>query len=309
MAARGEGLQQEAFMAKRRVLKANRTAVSFSAKHAPALVIDPGETIIVETNDSAYQRLWRGENPDTIEDEAYNPVTGPIFVRGAEPGDALEIDILGIEITRAWALCTPGFGPLGDGADRLQISSLPLEGGFIRLSERLSVPLEPMVGCIGLAPARGESSTFLPAYPWGGNMDLRELSPGATLALPVQVSGGLLSLGDVHAAMGQAEPVWISIEAAGRVTLCVRLRKALPLLGPRIRIREATIEVVIGSEDDSLEDLQEIAVRRAYDHLQQEYGLSPLEAYTYCCARVGLRLGGPACPIVLALIPDPWPRA
>ena len=76
-----------------------------------------------------------------------------------------------------------------------------------------------MIGCIGTAPAQGSASTFMPAYPFGGNMDLREMEPGTTLYLPVNVPGGLLSMGDLHAAMGTAEPTWVSLEAAGHATL------------------------------------------------------------------------------------------
>jgi amidase len=75
-----------------------------------------------------------------------------------------------------------------------------------------------MIGCIGTAPSEA-GSTFMPAYPFGGNMDLREMEPGTTVYLPVNVAGGLLSMGDLHAAMGSAEPTWVSLEAAGQATL------------------------------------------------------------------------------------------
>ena len=103
----------------------------------------------------------------------------------------------------------------------------PLRDGRAHLG-RLSVPVRPMIGCIGVAPAEGVGSTFMPAYPFGGNMDLRELEPGTTIFLPVQVAGGLLSMGDLHAAMGTQEPTWVSLEAAGSATLRIGLAKAMP---------------------------------------------------------------------------------
>ena len=95
----------------------------------------------------------------------------------------------------------------------------PLRDGRAYITDSLSVPMRTMIGCIGVAPAEGKGSTFMPAYPFGGNMDLREMEAGTTLYLPVQVPGGLLSMGDLHAAMGTAEPTWVSLEAAGNATL------------------------------------------------------------------------------------------
>ena len=92
-----------------------------------------------------------------------------------------------------------------------------------------------MIGCIGTAPAEGSGSTFEPAYPFGGNMDLREMEPGTTVYLPVNVPGGLLSMGDLHAAMGTAEPTSVSLEAAGQATLRVGLEPAMSLRFPRLR--------------------------------------------------------------------------
>lgn len=85
--------------------------------------------------------------------------------------------------------------------------------------------IEPMIGCIGLAPASGSSSTVMPAYPWGSNMDLRELGPGGIVYLPVQVPGALLSIGDLHAAMGTGEPTAVSLEAAGKATVRITVEK------------------------------------------------------------------------------------
>jgi amidase len=290
-------------------LGADRVATAFSASFEPALCVEPGDVVTLETTDSAYRRLHEGVDPDDIEDEAYNAVTGPVFVRGAQPGDALEIHVLSIGVLRAWALWTPGFGPLGEYTNALHIRPLAIVQGGISLSDRLRVPLEPMIGCIGLAPAKGTSSTFMPAYPWGGNMDLRELSAGARLLLPVQVRGALLGVGDVHAAMGAGEPTWLSVETAARVTVRLGIHPGLCLQGPRLLLTRETIEVVVvDQEEQDHEDAQELAVRRAYAYLRGEWGLDSFEAYAYCCARVGVRFGGPASPIVLAVIPHPWER-
>lgn len=286
------------------LLTRDRNTTSFSAAHPPALEVDPGALVTFETGDEAYRRLADGEAVDDIGLENFNRVTGPVRIRGAAPGDALRVDVLEVEIERAWSVWLPGFGGLGGRTDAPRVMPTPPEGGHLRISEGLRVPLEPMIGCIGVAPASGEASTFRPAHPTGGNMDLRELSPGATVWLPVEVEGALLSVGDLHAAMGRAEPTWVSLEAAGRATVRVDVEAGVGrgLPAPRLRREDVTLCLGLG---DSLEEAHDRALGQAYDLLVEEHGLEPFEAYAYASARVGMRLGGPASPMVLAEVPDP----
>lgn len=284
------------------LLSTDHRTATFSAAHAPALEVDPGATVTFQTGDVAYERLARGEPVEAIGLEHFNLVTGPVYVRGARPGDALQIEVRAVEIERAWSVWLPGFGGLGHETAEVQVRQVPLEGDRLRLSERVQVPLAPMIGCIGVAPAEGEASTFMPAYPFGGNMDLRELSPGTTLFLPVQMEGGLLSVGDLHAAMGTAEPTWVSLEAAGRATLRIDLARDLPLTTPRLRRGTSTFCIGLG---ETLQAAHQQALNQAYALLMETHGLAPFEAYAYASARVGMRLGGPASPLVLAEVPDP----
>jgi amidase len=276
-------------------------AFAFDAGLPPVLEIDPGAMVTFETGDAAYERLSHGESVDAIGLENFNAVTGPVSVRGAEPGDALRVDVLDIAITRAWSVWLPGFGGLGARTGELRVRQIPLQNGTARLSGRIAVPVEPMIGCIGVAPAQGKGSTFMPAYCWGGNMDLRELSPGATIYLPVQVPGALLSLGDLHAAMGTAEPTWVSLEAAGRARVRIGVEKGVTLDFPRLRVGSDTICIGMG---DTVDKARQAALDQAYELLTGIHGLDPFEAYAYASARVGLRFGGPASPIVLAVVPD-----
>ncbi len=286
-------------MADSYVLSLDQRNPAFDPNIPPALEIDPGAVVTFETGDDAYVRLAAGEPVEEIGLENFNLVTGPVSVHGAEPGDALRLEVLSVTVRRAWSVWLPGFGGLGGRTDELQAREIPLENGTARIGE-ITVPVEPMIGCIGVAPAEGVGSTLMPAYPWGGNMDLRELTPGATLFLPVQVPGALLSLGDLHAAMGAAEPTWVSLEAAGQTTLRIGLEKGMGLALPRLRVEEATICVGMG---ETLEAAHQSAIDQAYDFLV-ESGLEPFDAYTFASARVGMRFGGPASPIVLAVVPD-----
>jgi amidase len=158
-----------------------------------------------------------------------------------------------------------------------------------------------MIGCVATAPAEGTGSTFMPAYPFGGNMDLREMEVGTTLYLPVQVEGGLLSVGDLHAAMGTQEPTWVSLEAAGSATLRVGLVKHMKLNYPRLYLNGATYFVGMA---ESFEQAHHIALDQAFEFLVNERGMDAFEAYAYISATTDMRLGGPATNIVIAVVPD-----
>lgn len=279
----------------------HRTA-SFHRNHPPALEVEPGDVVTFETGDVAYERLHGGEAVDDIGLENFNLVTGPVAVRGAEPGDALVVEVLGVEIERAWSVWLPDFGGLGKRTDAVRTRQIVIDGEQLRISDELSVPLEPMIGCVGVAPAEGEGSTFMPAYRFGGNMDLREMSPGATLRLPVEVDGALVSVGDLHAAMGRAEPTWVALEAAGRARLRISVEKGAAPPTPRLRLGDLTLCMGIGG---SFEDAQQQALDQAFELLTQEYGMSDFDAYAYVSARVGIRPGGPSGPIALAEVPEP----
>ncbi|MCA0453772.1 MAG: acetamidase/formamidase family protein [Chloroflexi bacterium] len=279
----------------------DQKAFAFDASIPPVLEIDSGDTVTFETGDAAYERLSKGETVEAIGLENFNAVTGPVRVRGAEAGDALKIEINDIQVTRAWSVWLPDFGGLGKHTKEVGVKPILLKNERAYISNRLSVDIKPMIGCIGVAPAEGKGSTFMPAYPYGGNMDLREMSAGATLYLPVQVDGALLAMGDLHAAMGVAEPTWVSLEAAGSATLTISVEKNMKLKFPRLRIGSSTYCVGMG---DTLEKAHQAALDEAYSLLINERGLEPFDAYAFASAVVDMRLGGPATAIVLAVVPD-----
>ena len=291
-------------------ISSHHRSTRFDPAIPPALEIAPGTTVRIATDDSAYERLAAGESIESIGIENLNAVTGPIAIRDAQPGDALRIEILSIDISRAWAAWLPGFGPLGDRVAAPRVGQLPIAGPFIHISTRLRVPLQPSIGCIGLAPAAGTASTLRPTYPFGGNMDLRELSAGATLWLPVQAAGALLSLGDLHAAMGEGEAAHVSIEAAGSATIRIDVEKGRALGSPRLRTGTDTICIAMDERtrrQGGIAPAYDRAVELAFDYLTRDRGLDPFDAYAYICARVSTRFGGPAGSLVLAVIPDQEP--
>jgi acetamidase/formamidase len=286
-------------------LPAETFQVSFDASIPAALEIDPGDTVTFQTSDVAYDRLAAGESVDAIGLPNFNRVTGPVSVRGAAPGDALRIEVLDVQVRRAWSVWLPGFGGLGHRSDVQRAMQTPLADGQAQIGSH-RVALRPMIGCIGTAPAEGAGSTFEPAYPFGGNMDLREMEPGTTVYLPVNVSGGLLSMGDLHAVMGTAEPTSVSLEAAGQATLRIGLEPAMGLRFPRLRRGGETFFLGIA---ESFDEAHALALDQAYDHLVGERGIDPFEAYALISARCDMRLGGPASAIVMAVLPDDWGAA
>lgn len=279
----------------------DQKAFAFDASIPPVLEIDSGDTVTFETGDAAYERLSKGETVEGIGLENFNAVTGPVRVRGAEAGDALKVEILDVQVTRAWSVWLPDFGGLGKYTQEISVKPILLKNERAYISNRLSVEIKPMIGCIGVAPAEGKGSTFMPAYPYGGNMDLREMSPGTTLYLPIQVDGALLSMGDLHAAMGTAEPTWVSLEAAGSATLRISVEKNMKLKFPRLRVGSSTYLLGMG---DTLEKAHQAALDEAYNLLINERGLEPFDAYAFASAVVDMRLGGPATAIMLAVVPD-----
>jgi amidase len=282
-------------------LKKEQRAFSFDPTIPPVLEIESGDTVTFETGDVAYERLSKSETVDAIGLENFNAVTGPVYIKGAAPGDAIKVEVLDVQVRRAWSVWLPGFGGLGARTQEMHVKEIPLRHGRAYINDKLSVPVRTMIGCIGLAPAEGKGSTFMPAYPFGGNMDLREMESGTTVYLPVQVPGGLLAMGDLHAAMGVAEPTWVSLEAAGSATLKISVEKGMMLNYPRLRVGTSTYCLGMA---ETLEKAFQIALDAAYDLLINERGLAPFDAYAYASACVDMRLGGPATSIVMAVVPD-----
>ncbi|PZF08985.1 acetamidase/formamidase [Curtobacterium sp. MCPF17_011] len=266
----------------------------YSADREPVLTIAPGtgETIGFETTDAVYAEL--DEHHDMAQLQApINPVTGPVYVEGAEPGDTLAVTIHDIELTtHGWSVSLPGSGALQHVmGDRVFTRRCPIEGGVVRVSKRHAFPVRPMIGCIGTAPAEGENSTIMPAYAEGGNMDVTEARPGSTVYLPVRVPGALLSIGDIHAIMAEGESSFVAIEAQGTAVVSVDLVKGGPALrAPRIETDDEWLFVGLG------EPVQE-SIRRGYEDafafLVDEHGWTPDDAYAVLSAVGDSKLGGP----------------
>jgi amidase len=297
-----DNLPEEWFM---HIVPANQTVFSFRPDAEPVLRVRPGEIIRFETSPEPVERLFAAgaDWTEVIDVRAINAVTGPVFIEGVMPGDAVSVEVLAIEPRGwGWNAAIPGFGLLDGLLPQPMLERLPIQDGEVIVSDRVRLPLRPMIGCLGLAPAQGATSSLSPAMPWAGNYDLTQIAPGATVLFPAQVPGGLFSLGDLHAAMGEHEATFIAIECAGSATVRLDVRAGMALETPRIETADRIFVIGLSSCGDySAARLQ--AARLLYELLTVEAELTPREAYVVISARGDLTLGGPAGTIVLGSVP------
>ncbi len=264
-------------------LKLGKLYYEISRHNPPALTIEPGETVTVETEDAFSGQIRKeGDRRDTKKMPYGNPQSGPIYVQGAEKGDSLAVHIQKIEARLGQAATrTGGPGGLGEylGLDVPHGTRIcPVRDGKVWWSSTVAVPYAPMIGTIGTAPEMGVPTTG-PAGPWGGNMDIKEVTEGNTLFLPVFIPGALLHLGDVHAAQGDGELCGTALEMLATVTIRVDLLKGKTIERPRIRSPQELMTVATGTP-------MERSVARAYADLvlwmEQEYGIPRWEGFNLC---------------------------
>lgn len=223
-------------------------------------------------------------------------VNGPIAVAGAEPGDTLQVDLLEFEPADwGWSASIPGFGLLAeDFADpALRITRVPGLGGRAEFLPGVRVPVVPFCGEIGVAPATGPRSTIPPDV-FGGNMDTRHLTAGATLYLPVFHPGARLSMGDGHAAQGDGEVSGTAIETPMRAVVRLTVRKDLHVTAPEFLTADVPTPVgrryaTDGIGPDLLTAARD-AVRRMIDWLGREHGIAPIDAYLLTSVAIDLRI-------------------
>ncbi|MFM8286237.1 MAG: acetamidase/formamidase family protein [Planctomycetaceae bacterium] len=252
----------------------------FDRKLAPRGRVAPGEIFQVESEDALSGQIRQpGDRRDKSLVPFSNPVVGPIVVDGAEVGDTLAVHIHRIEPRDGQ--CATYTGPArqltewlgGDVPHGAHVC--PIREGQIEFNSRVSIPYEPMLGCIGTAPAWGVPSTG-PAGPHGGNLDLVEVAPGSTLYLPVSLPGGLLFLGDAHAAMGHGELSATGLEMAAITTLSVSVLKTRSPAG--LRLETPAFLMTIATQATHERAMAE-AFARLILWLEAEQGWPRWEAY------------------------------
>jgi len=250
--------------------------LKFSPSNPPVQVIKSDSTIIFETCD-CFSNLIQKEDQlfSSVGWDKINPATGPLFVEGAEPGDVLKVEILKIKIADQGVMtAAPKFGVFGELLEVEKTKVFRIENGKVLFNERIQIPVRPMIGVIGTSPANEEIPTGTPGQ-HGGNMDCKRIVEGATLYLPVHVPGALLSMGDLHAVMGDGEVLICGLEIPGEVTIRVSVIKDKILPLPMLREGDHLMTIV-SAETVDLAAKQ--ATIQMHDFLTNELGMEFNEA-------------------------------
>lgn len=200
--------------------------LSMSPTNEAVARIESGSTVVFETYDCFSNQITSEDHPfSSVGWDKINPATGPLFIEGAQPGDTLKIEIQNIEIADKGVMAiSPKLGALAGTITEEKTKIIDIENGMVKFTDKLELPIKPMIGVIGTAPKDEDIPTGTPKD-HGGNMDCKRIMKGSTLYLPVNVEGGLLAMGDLHAVMGDGEVVICGLEIPGVVTVKVTVLK------------------------------------------------------------------------------------
>jgi acetamidase/formamidase len=270
----------------------------------PVLTIDPGDVVRFECRDATDRQLDVESTDEDVHDLSFDPVhplTGPVAIEGAEPGDVLEVELLELQ-HKGWGYNAffPGemeLGLLPEDFDDPGLYVWDLEGDVGHFVNGIEVPLDPFPGVIGVAPAAEGEHDTLPPRSVGGNMDVKHLTEGSTLYLPVEVEDALFSTGDCHAAQGDGEVCVTGIEAPMFVTARFEVRSDMAIEQPQFETagpftptgQDEPMYGTTGIAPDLMEATK-LAVRHMIDHLHEERGLTRAEAYILASAIVDLKI-------------------
>ena len=283
----------------------SRVNYAWNRDHTPRLTIDAGDTVTFRTRDAADHYYNVDSTADDVEKKGPligHPLTGPVYVRDAVPGDVLVVTVVDVvPDSFAWTAIRPGRGllPIEDFSNPfLQIWDLS-DGRLARMRQRddIAVPMAPFPGIMGTALDEAGDLSTIPPRENGGNMDLKHLTAGSTLYLPVWVEGALFSVGDAHAAQGDGEVCITAAEMSATVALNIDLAPQRLLAEPQMRTT-GPLAAATGSgpffattaQGPDLYASSQQAIRYMIDHLVTERGLSREEAYILCSVTVDLKI-------------------
>jgi len=252
---------------------------SFGPDLEPVLEVEPGETVVFETNDCFTGQIRSEDDLVTeIDLERINSATGPVAVKGAEPGDSLIVEILDVRPIE-WGVATliPGFGQLIDQVQSPVTRLFRVEDGVIHMNDRVSFPARPMVGVVGVA-TDGETLSNGLAGRHGGNLDDHLHGKGAKIFFPVRQPGGMFAVGDMHASMGDGEICFTGVEIAGEVDIRFDVLKGKQATWPVTELADRWLPHATADDfADALQLVSEEAARLLVD----EHGFSLEDAFIF----------------------------
>jgi amidase len=252
---------------------------SFGPDLVPVLEVEPGETVTFETNDCFTGQIRSEDDLVTAIDlTRINSATGPVAVKGAEPGDSLVAEILDVRPIE-WGVATliPGFGQLIEHVQAPLTRLFAVRDGEITMNDRVRFPAKPMVGVVGVATDGEELSNGL-AGRHGGNLDDHFHGKGARIYFPVRQPGGMFAVGDMHASMGDGEICFTGVEIAGEVDVRFDLLKGKQATWPVTELAESWLPHATAEDyADALQLVSEEAAKLLVD----EHGFTPEDAFIF----------------------------
>lgn len=275
-------------------LTKEQTHNKFSKDIPPVLSVPSGTVIEVFTEEASDGQIKLGDTPAVLANLDFDPIhplTGPVYVEGAEVGDVLKVTLHQIELQDwGWTAILPGFSFLADQFNEAFLKTYELNKGdqFVNFTDKIKVPLKPFPGVMGVAPATGEMLSTIPPRANGGNMDDPHLVEGVSVYFPVFVEGALFSIGDAHATQGMGEVCGTAIEAPMHIIYQVEVLKGQrSIKEPEYESDDYYAVTAIG---ESIDEAAKKAVAYMVDYLVAEHDLNRNEAYALCSLAGDLKI-------------------
>jgi len=261
-------------------LSREQVVYSLSPENKAVLKINNGETVVFETED-CFSNQIRDENQNVGNEfnfDKVNPATGPIFINGLKPGDTMYVKIKRIKLAAQGVVeAIPNFGLLGGSVKNASTKILRISGNNVMFNN-IEFDATPMIGVIGVSPKKENISCGIPGC-HGGNLDTVEITEGSTVYLPVFHEGGLLSMGDVHALMGDGEICGTGLECRAEVEVEAGKKEAFPIEEPVVETED---KIFFLASDEDLKTASKNALEYCVNYLKNKYSLSFEDSYMLC---------------------------
>jgi acetamidase/formamidase len=306
-------------MARTHYCPTDRVHFTWDTGNEPLLTIADGDTVVFHTRDVSDNQIGPHSDTSAVAGIDWNrvyPLSGPVYVEGAQPGDTLAVEILDLHTQGwGWTAILPGLGLLSEDFPDPYLRVFDIsDGEVVPFREDIEIPLAPFLGTMGVCPAGASAQPVMPPGTFGGNMDTRQLVAGTTLYLPVQVQGALFSCGDAHGCQGDGEVCVTGLEApmyaalrfgveSGRSIPAAQFHAEGPLT-PYVDFGSFYGTTGVGGD---LYAASQDAIRAMIAHLGERYALSPEDAYLLCSLCVDLKISeivDAGQYIVSALLPE-----
>lgn len=275
-------------------LSADQTHNRWSRTITPQLKVEPGAVIEVATEEASDRQLSPESTLEDLKNLSFDPIhplTGPVYVNGAEPGDILKVKLHKVELgSWGWTAIVPGFGFLSDEFTEPWLKTFEFDENAktAAFSDSINVPLKPFPGVMGVAPDTDSLLSTIPPRANGGNMDDPDITEGTTVYFPVFVEGALFSIGDAHATQGFGEVCGTAIEAPMRIVYEIDLIKGDRIIEePQYETKDSYAVTGFGT---TIDEAAKKATRYMVDYLETKHGMNRQDAYALCSLAGDLKI-------------------